>query len=247
MSARCRARLPVVIVAAVAGAAGPPVVLGAPAPPDLYEVAIQGTYSDVLETIPAARDGIGALHEIVTVRWQARTAGAVPLRRVGRRGAAITARLTGAVGLYRRVRSEIVPGAGLACLRVENGAVDPSRPAPRLSFELAGTLTTAAAARLRASPGSLPVVASASQRCSGTIVPEADRFESVALQPVLLPPASELGRLLHVPASTVRRGKPFEVQRTAAVEEPGAVGSGTTRVRRWSLALYFSPCTTAGC
>src|SRR5436190_1223975 len=51
------------------------------APPDLYDVAMLGMYSDVRETITSARDGTGAMYELVVVRWTARTTAAAPLAR----------------------------------------------------------------------------------------------------------------------------------------------------------------------
>jgi len=205
-----------------------------------------GTYSELRETVPPAGGATGATHELVDIRWQARSTAAAPLRRVGRQGAAITARLTGAVSLYRRLRSELIAVGGARCLHVASGAADPSRTAPRLTLDLAGTLTAAGGSRLSVAVGRLPVVVRGSQRCSA-VTPAPVRSEAVALRPLLLPAGSQLGKLLHVPASAVRRGRPFDVERSVVLEQPGPAGSGTTFARRWSLRLFFSPCATVGC
>jgi hypothetical protein len=225
-----------------------PVAVGARhATPDLYEVVMLGTYSDVRETITSARDGTGAMHEFVAVRWTARTTAAAPLARAGARGAAIKAKLTGDVSHYRRFRSEVIAVGGAACLRIESGAADPSRRAPRLALDLSGTLTSAGGGRLRLAPGSLPVIVRASKRC-GVVAREPDRSETLALRQLLLPDPSRLAVLLHMPGSAVRRGLPFDVERSVVLEDARpAGGSGSTRVRRWALHLFFSPCKTAGC
>jgi hypothetical protein len=235
------------VAAILAFAIVAPAALGTQhATPDLYEVAILGTYSELRETVPPAGGTTGAAHELVDIRWQARSTTPAPLKRVGRQGAAITARLTGTVSLYRRLRSELIAVGGVGCLHVASGDTDPSRPAARLTLDLAGTVTTPGASRLNVSLGRLPVVVRGSQRCR-TVTPDPGRSEAVALRPLLLPPESQLGKLLHVPASAVRRGRPFDVERSVVLEQPGPAGSGTTLSRRWSLRLVFSPCATAGC
>ena len=242
-----RIGLAATVAAILAVAVVAPAALGTRhATPDLYEVTMLGTYSELRETVPPAGGPTGATHELVDVRWHARSTAAAPLRRVGRQGAAITARLTGAVSLYRRLRSELIAVGGARCLHVASGAADPSRPAPRLTLDLAGTLTAAGGGRLSGAAGRLPVVVRGSQRCSA-VTPDPARSEAVALRPLLLPTGSQLGTLLHVPASAVRRGRPFEVERSVVLEQPGPAGSGTTLARRWSLRLFFSPCATAGC
>jgi hypothetical protein len=115
-----------------------------------------------------------------------------------------------------------------------------------MTLDLAGTLTAAGGSRLSVVVGRLPVVVRGSQRCS-TVTPDPGRSEAVALRPLLLPTGSQLGKLLHVPASAVRRGRPFDVERSVVLEQPGPAGSGTTLSQRWSLRFFFSPCATAGC
>src|SRR5262249_24344020 len=151
--------------------------------------------------------------EVVVVRWTAQTTAAAPLARAGPRGAGIMATLTGAVTLYRRVRSEVIAVGGAACLRIESGAADPARPAPRPAPELAGTPTSAGRGRLRLAAGRLPVIVRASKRC-GFVTPEPERSETVALRELLLPDQSHLAELLYVPSSAVRRGLPFDVERS---------------------------------
>jgi hypothetical protein len=237
-------RLAVGLAAVTAAFAVAPVARAAPEP-DLYDVTMLGTYTESRDTVAAAASGAGASRELVIVRWRARTAVAVPLQRVGRRGAGIAARLTGTVMQYRRSRSDLVDGGGgMICPRIEQAAIDATRRAPRLAFDLSGTLTASGAARLRTTLPPLPVVVRASQRCAA-VVPEPDVAVAVPLRPLVLPPAAQLAPLLHVPAATVRRGRPFEVERAVVLEEPGADGS--LRVRRWSLHLSFSPCPESGC
>jgi hypothetical protein len=90
----------------------------------------------------------------------------------------------------------------------------------------------------------LPVVVRAVQRCD-TVTPEPDVPAALPLRPLVLPPAAQLAPLLHVPPSAVRRGRPFEVERTVRLDEPGP--DGATRVRRWTLTLAFSPCLEDAC
>ena len=236
-------RFTIGLAAVLAALVVAPVARAAPEP-DLYDVTMLGTYTETRETLAAAANGAGASRELVIVRWRARTAVAVPLRRVGRRGAAITARLTGVVTQYRRSRSDLVDSGGTVCPRIEQTSIDATRRAPRLALDLSGTLTAPGAARVRTTLPPLPVVVRASQRCAA-VVPEPDVAVALPLRPLVLPPASQLAPLLHVPTTTVRRGRPFEVERAVVIEEPGADGS--LRVRRWSLHLSFSPCPAGGC
>ena len=208
---------------------------------------------DARHVLRAPRDGPGCACDdrgrctkLIDVRWEA---GRPSRRRCGGSaftGTAITARLDRAVSRYRSLRSEMTEVGGVACLRVVNGAADTSRPGPRLTLDLTGNLTTAGGGRLSVTSGRLPVVLRGSRRCAA-VVPDPVRSETLPLRPLLLPAGAELGRLLHVPASAVRRGRPFDVQRSVVREQPGPAGSGTTLAQRWTLHLFFSPCTTAGC